>query len=69
MLLTEFDFEITYRSGLCNKDADCLSRYPGERKTPEEESVEVSVVRALVATLQEETNTERVEITLPKKGN
>ena len=66
MLLTEFNFEITYRSGLCNKDADCLSRYPGERKTPEEEPVETSVDRELVATLQEETNTEQGEITLPK---
>lgn len=66
MLLTEFDFEITYCSGQCNKDADCLNRYPGNRQIPEEESVENSVDRALMATLQEETLTGLVTIDLPK---
>lgn len=49
LILQEFDYSITYRSGSCNKDADALSRCPIDRVTPDSESVEFKLDRAVVA--------------------
>ena len=65
MLLTEYNFEITYPSGKCNKDADCLTRFLENKPTPEADSIETSVGRASVAPVVEHSMNESVEINLP----
>lgn len=49
--LGEFDFDLIYRPGLRNTDADAMSRYPYERLNTEEVKIENSTVKTICSSI------------------
>lgn len=47
MALSDYDFDIKYRPGKHNTDADCLSRLPGIEKDVEFQDIGVDSIKAI----------------------
>ena len=49
--LSSFDFQIKYRPGINNSDADALSRLPALKNQSEETNIQPKTVKALCSSL------------------